>query len=101
MECALGLRNLHRQQLGQRRMRVAALGQREATAQKQNAAAAAVGEFADQVLLRLREVVGFHAADDQAVEGEQIFGLGGEAFLELLRIGEALTVDRKSTRLNS
>ena len=89
---ALVLRNLDRQQLGQRRMRVAALGEREPPAQKQNAAAAAVGEFADQVLLRLREVVGLHAPDDQPVEGEQLFGLGREPFRQLMLIGKTLPV---------
>ena len=40
--------------LRQRRMLIAAVGQRGASAQEQDAAAAPVGEFADQVLLRRR-----------------------------------------------
>ena len=70
-------------------MRAAAIGQREAPAQEQDAAAAPVDEFADQLLLRRREVVRFHAADDQPVEGEQLFGLGREALLQLVRIGRS------------
>src|SRR5580658_1213567 len=74
-------------------MRVAAFSQREASAHKQNSAAAAIGEFADQVLLCLREIVGFHAADDETVESEQLLGLGGETFFQLVRVGKALPVD--------
>jgi hypothetical protein len=49
---ALVFRQLGGHQVGQRRMRPAALGKREAPAQEQHAAAAAVHEIADQVLLR-------------------------------------------------
>ena len=67
--------------------------QRSASRQEQNAAAAPVDEFADQFLLRGREVARLHAADDQPLEGEQLFRLGREAVLQLLRILDALAVD--------
>ena len=74
-------------------MRIAAFGQGEASAEKQDAAAAAIGEFANQVLLGLGEIVGLHAADDQTIESEQLFGLGRKSFFQLMRIVEALAVN--------
>ena len=54
-----------RQQIGQVRRVPAAVGQREAAAQEQQAAAAPIHKLADQLLLRRGEVARFHGADDE------------------------------------
>ena len=73
---------------------VAAIGKRRAASHEQQAAAAAIHEIADQLLLRGCEIVRLHAADDQPLELEQILGLGREALFQILlfRTGRELPV---------
>src|SRR5438874_11854780 len=93
MERVLPGEQLHRKQLGQRRVRITAVGERLPPAQEQDAAAAPVGELADQVLLRRVEIAGLHVPYNQTREREQFLRFSREAILQLLHIVEALTVN--------
>ena len=56
------------------------------SAQEEQPAAAPVDKLLDQVLLRGCEVVRLHAAQDQALKGEQVFHLGGKSRCKQLRV---------------
>src|SRR5262249_40110865 len=78
-------------QVGKRRTGIAAVGKRGAAAEEKNAAAATVHEIVNQLLLRRREVVRLHAADDQPLKLEEVLRLAGESvFGELFEAGGKL-----------
>src|SRR5580693_4919154 len=93
MESAAGGRQLGRDQILQRRAGIPAVGERGAAAREQQTAAAAIHEIANQLLLRGREVIGLHAADDEALESKKLVGFGGEAIFELVLVLGALHVE--------
>ena len=80
------IRQTNRQQVGRtepfrsRRRRATV-----AAAQEQQTAAAAVDELLDQILLGGGEIVRFHAAQNDALEAEQVVHFGGEAVLQFAR----------------
>ena len=62
MKRALAVRQSDREQIRQRRGRVAAVGQRRAAAQEEQSPAPPVDELPDQFLLRGREIGGLDVA---------------------------------------
>ncbi len=80
---------LHRQQIGERRLVIAAIGERSPAAQEQQSAAAPIDELLDQLLLRRGEVIRFHAAQDDALESRTDLPpwSGNPSFRFALRIG--------------
>src|SRR5580658_4201867 len=93
MECAPGGRQHRGYQIFHRRSRIAAIGERCASASEQQTAAAPVHKIADQLLLRRRKVVRLNAADDEALEAEKLFGLDGKAIRQFLFVLGALYVE--------
>src|SRR5258708_18935717 len=82
VECVLMIRKLHRQQIRERSLVIAAVAKRGPAAEKQQSPAPTIHELLDQLLLSGSEVIHFDAANNQPLESEQIFHLRGESRLQ-------------------
>ncbi len=81
------------QKFVQSRSGPAAIAQRGAPAEEENAAAAPIDIFAQEFLLQGREVIGVNRADDDAGVSKQVFGAHGKAVGEFIGIADALAID--------
>ena len=82
-----------RQQVREIRDAPAAVGEREAAAEQQQAAAAPIDELPNQLPLGRREIGRFDRTDDERLIGEQVLRARRKTLRQFLRVLDALAVD--------